>query len=384
MQQLLKKLAKIKLGVISIAVWLSLGLMSVASALDLSKIQHVYFFGDSLTDSGYMDLLAVNEGGQKQLPTHKAPTYTTFGGNIWAQYIIQDIMHNPFPTYPNTPPGSDTITNNKYGAGSLAPNIVSGLLTGNDYAAAGSGTDANGNVAFPPMYTPLTLGQQVQGYFTDHPGQAAPGTVFFVWSGSNDFLSKILSNNIAALANVPNIAPSNIVAQVKILSQAKPMAIVVLDLPNLGSTPLSQVLNRSTPGVAYQMQVLSSQFDSNLAHELGKANITSTKVMLFDVYFLLDKLLAELHQTVFRTNPITGNTLSFKFDHGNTEGGSVLSDIACGVPPPTPTLLDFSINCPPPAMPNGYDNYIFADLVHPSGKIHEMLALDVENYLATH
>ncbi|QEY50668.1 hypothetical protein [Legionella longbeachae] len=98
-----------------------------------------------MTDSGYNDYFPT--------PTGKAPTFTTYEGYTWSQYVARDIkgfaLTSPaqYPiTYPNL--ANDQVTNNTtLPIQSQCPSPacpVSGMLKGIDYAASGSSTNSKG------------------------------------------------------------------------------------------------------------------------------------------------------------------------------------------------------------------------------------------------
>ncbi len=165
---------------------------NAVQAIPFSSISQVYFFGDSLTDSGYNDYFPT--------PSGKAPTFTTYQGFTWAQYIANDIKNfalpdsSQYPYVPVNPPyhPNDVITNNTTPVnpilcpGNACP--VSGLLDGVNYACSGSTTSSIGNgIPWAP-----SLHAQIQQFFTTTP-TLDPNAVYFIWSGANDLLTVINS-----------------------------------------------------------------------------------------------------------------------------------------------------------------------------------------------
>lgn len=329
----------------------SVFVMNVAQAIPFDSISQVYFFGDSLTDSGYNDLWSF-----PPLPPGKQPTFTTYGGYIWSQHIAHDIKGYPLPVYPGPNP-PDLITNNgEY----PVPGYVSATLHGIDYAAAGSTTNAGG---FGEPWAP-SLKTQVTYFLGTHP-TLDPKAVYFVWSGANDILAAITSSPMPSqlkLLQVVNQAAINIANEVEALMLHGAKRVVVLSLPNIGYTPLIADLAAEThmPTLPATMKTLTFTFNSMLNTQLG--NVTKRygiKVLYFDVYDLLDSVIASTKAGI----PYVVGGQSFLFVN--------YLDPACGA---TPT----AILCPA-GTPT---NYIFADTLHPTGMAHKLLSLAVETQLA--
>ena len=325
-------------------------LATTAQALPFNQISQVYFFGDSLTDSGFNDTWP-------GLPTGKAPTFTTFGGYIWSQYIARDIKGFTLPIYPGPVP-ADTITNNSIYAVNKPPAadaFVSGTLTGVDYAAAGSTTNATG---FEETWAP-SLHQQVTYYLSTAGAKLDPNAVYFIWSGANNILTLLNQPSLptqAQLLTAVNTAAINIGTEVAALSARGAKRIVVLSLPNIGLTPLIDALAASIPTLPATLKTVTFTFNSMLNTQLGKVIAKyGTKILYVDVYTLLDNVI--LATKAGQTYNVAGQ--SFKFVNYNRP--------ACSTVPT-------AIYCPSTA-PN---NYIFADSIHPTGMAHRVLALTVE------
>lgn len=330
---------------------LSCGFATTAQALSYSQISQVYFFGDSLTDSGFNDLWAFPTA----LPTGKAPTFTTFGGYTWAQYVARDIKGFTLPVYPGpTPP--DTITNN-----SIYPvaGFVSGTLRGVDYAAAGSTTNS---IGFNETWAPSLI-QQVNFYLSTA-RVADPNAVYFLWSGANNILTLLNSTpfpNQAQLLSAASAAANDIANAARILSQAGAKRIVVLALPNLGNTPLiaQTAIAKNLPTLPAQMQTLTFTFNSMLNSSLGSViKQYGTKILYINVYNLIDQVIA----ATIAGQPFSVGGQSFQFvNYTSPACSTVTSAIYCPSTAPT--------------------NYVFADVLHPTDMAHRVLSLYVETQI---
>lgn len=334
------------------------GLMSGAQAIPFSQISQVYFFGDSLTDSGFNDLwdLAVSA-----LPTGKAPTFTTFSGYVWAQYIARDIKGFTLPLYPAGsypfPNPADTITNNTTPLNGAGP--VSGTLTGVDYAAAGSTTNSTGvgETWAPSLHT------QIQHFISTKGGRLDPNAVYFIWAGANDFLALLsgLMPSELQLLMTAQTAAINIANEVAILSQHGAKRVVVMSLPNIGITPLiTQIANGGNiPTLPASMKTATYTFNSLLNQQLGQIIAQyGVKVLYVDVYTLLDNVI--IATQAGRPYQVAGQSFQF-VNYTQPACGNVPAAIYC--PSGTPT------------------GYVFADTLHPTDMAHRLLSLQVETLI---
>lgn len=323
-----------------------------ASALQFNAISQVYFFGDSLTDSGF------NNFANAIVNPSKAPTFTTYGGYTWAQYVARDVKGFTLPTlFPAPIAGPDTITNNTTPTNGSSGGAVDPVLTGVDFACGGSTTNSTG---FGVPWAP-SLVQQVTQFLSTQPSTLDPNAVYFIWSGANDVfttLAQVPAPTELQLLTTVNTAAINIASQVSRLAARGAKRFVVISLPSLGSTPFALQLAQADPTIPGVLKNLSFTFDSMLNTQLGRIIQTQhVKVLYIDVYTLLQSVIA----TTQAGKPYVINGNSFTFVNYDTP--------ACGSAPGA------ALSCPSSAP----TNYIFADNVHPSGMAHRIISLYVEN-----
>jgi len=346
---MLKKLTKIavrartSMTILASAAVLCCGLPNTAQALQFNQISHVYFFGDSLTDSGFNNAIP-------SFPANKAPTFTTLGGYTWAQYLARDIKGFVLPVYPGPNP-ADTITNNT--TPTNGPGPVNPILTGIDYAAGGSRTNAVGVIE---PWAP-SLHQQIARFLSTSGPTLDPNAVYFIWSGANDILALIFAAppipTQLQLLIAANTAANNIASEVALLSSRGAKRIVVLSLPNIGYTPLINGIG--IPTLPAAMKTITFTFNSMLNQQLGSViKQYGTKVLYVDVYDLLDNVIA----ATIAGQPYVVAGQSFRFTNYTGE--------ACY---PQPSAL----TCTNPS--NGF---VFADGLHPTDMAHRLLSLEVE------
>ncbi|CEG56165.1 SGNH/GDSL hydrolase family protein [Legionella fallonii] len=342
-----------RLAVMASSVFLCCGITDSVQALPFNQIHQVYFFGDSLSDSGFNNLLPFTPN----FPAGKAPTYTTYGGYTWSQYVARDVKGFLLPVGYPVPNPPDTITNNTTPLSLPVVAPVSPVLDGVCYAAGGSTTNSTG-VGTP--YAP-SLAAQVSNFLNQV--VIEPNDVIFVWSGANDLLKLLLSPTPPTqfqLLMAANYAATNIANQVALLSDRGARRIVIMSLPNIGYTPLILGAAASNPSLPASIKSVTFSFNSMLNQSIGKviASHPYTKVLYVDVYDLLDNVILAAQQG--KPYVVAGKT--FNFVNYNTPAcGNVISALFC-----------------PPGTPAGY---IFADTLHPTDEAHRLLSLYVESQI---
>lgn len=356
----LMKLVRAPIAVLTSVGVLCGALSSPVQAINLKNISQVYFFGDSLSDSGFNDLwpTVANPPTVPLLPAGKAPTFTTFGGYTWSQYVARDIKGFVLPVYPGPAP-ADTITNNGIYA---VPGFVSGtLINGVNYAAGGSTTNSTGVVQ---TWAP-SLHQQIQWFLLNSPRVLDPNAVYFIWSGANDILALLLAAppvpTQLQLLQAASLASINVANEVAALSARGAKRIVVVSLPNFGIAPLitATAAALDLPELPAQMKNLSFTFNSMLNQQLGRVIAQyHTKVLYVDVYALLNNVV--LATQAGKPYVVAGQSFQF-VNYTSPACGSTPSAIYC-----------------PSGTPEGY---VFADGLHPTDMAHRLLSLQIETDL---
>jgi outer membrane lipase/esterase len=336
---MLRKQFKLQGFLLACALAVCCGLSNIAQALPFTSINQIYFFGDSLSDSGFFDLwpTVANPGaGIPTLPAGKAPTFTTFSGYTWSQYIARDIKGYTLPVYPGPVP-ANTLTNNSC---CVIPGFSSGSLTGVNYAAGGSTTNSGG-VGIPGTPTTFapSLTTQVQT-FLNTPGRSInENDVFFVWSGANDFIA--VASTPSALPLAAKTAATNIAGQVALLSSRGAKKFVVLALPNIGSTPFAASLG--DPKLQVKLNQLVFLFNSSLNQALGSViKQYGVKILFVNVPLILTQHSYQFSNT---TSPVCG---------------AVPSSLYCT------------------STSNGY---LFADSLHPTDMAHYILSQQIKGLI---
>ena len=315
---------------LSLLVIMIFGLINPVYALPFNGINQIYFFGDSLSDSGFNDLLP-------GLPIGKAPSFTTFSGYTWTQYLAHDLKGYTLPVYPGPVP-ADTITNNSC---CVIPGLSSGSLKGINYAAAGSRTNSPGIL----ITQAPSLVTQVQT-FLNTPGRSIQSNdIFFIWEGANDLLGAANPSDpplviFKKLSHAAKEATDNIANQIALLISKGAKRFVVLNLPDIGSTPYA--LSFGSTKLSSRLTQITFIFNSLLNQALGRI-IQQYGIQILEVNTpsILTQLSSQFKNT---TSPICGD----------------LPSVACM---------------------NTSNGYLFADALHPTDMAHHLLAEQVKSLI---
>jgi outer membrane lipase/esterase len=361
---------------ISSCLWILCALTpGIGQAVPFNQISQVYFFGDSLTDSGFNNLITIGAG----IP-NKAPTFTTYSGYTWSQYLARDIKGIPLATAPD--PFTNPLTNNKTPLLFPSDGAVDPVLGGINYACGGSLTGSNPGLTI--TWAPSLI-QQINYFLSTSPPNLDPNAIYFIWSGANDLL-KLLSETPAPnqyqLLKTADTAAINIASQIAVLTNHGAKRIVVLALPNLGVTPfaLETAALTNTPTVPTSLKNLSYLFNSRLNQRIGEIisqrakgygvlpvdrhsqavyeRGTGVSVLYFNTYSYVNEVLDYARKGL--SYQINGESFFF----------ANISDPVCGAG--ISALFCTSLS----------NNYFFADAVHPTDLAHRALSLAVENSIA--
>jgi phospholipase/lecithinase/hemolysin len=214
-----------------------------ASSYGYSQITNLVSFGDSLSDSGDTHALT----GAFVAPYAGVNS----NGPVWQQYLANDLGFSH--TYSE--------------AG------------GTGYAMAGARTAVEGSYSFGSVTKSVST--QINNHLTANGGSAQPNTLYTLWSGANDALYAKETGDLAA---VPTAA-FQIAGLAQSLVDAGAESVLVLNLPNVGLTPLQN----GDPVSAGQGSYVSNTFNSYLSAYM--AGVTGN-VSVFDISGFTDDAVA--------------------------------------------------------------------------------------------
>jgi outer membrane lipase/esterase len=229
---------------------LVLAMMGAVSSAAVASYSQVYFFGDSLTDTGN---LYANSGGMYPV----SPPYYNGGfsnGPLWSQTFANALGFSSTPA----------------------------ALGGNNFAWAGATIIDYGR---PQPEIPQQLGM----YLGATGGGADPNALYVIMGGGND-INDVGADPATAVANI--IAAANAINDmVNSLYFAGARNILVGNLPDIGLTPLALA---GGPAVAAGATALSQLFNATLSSLLAvtEAANSGIDIDLLDMYALLNDAVA--------------------------------------------------------------------------------------------
>lgn len=284
-----------------------------------AKYPAIYAFGDSLTDTGNVSLATA--GMVPVSPPYADRSFSN--GPVWVQDLAQDL---------GLPP--------------LKPSLAGGT----DFAYGGAKTGQTPNHGLNP--TDLTS-QYTQ--FLQQSPSPQPGALYAVWIGANDVLDIANDGSLTSQQQQVDVkdAVNNEVAAIGGLAAHGAQNLLVLNVPDLGSTPYEQERGATTAQTASS---LSSLYNSELAAALQPLEASgAVKVDLVDSFSVLDQAKADpaAHGFTDVSNPVwTG---------GLTDPGSG-------------TLH---------ASGSAQNQFLFFDSLHPTAQAHSLLASGIAQNLTT-
>jgi phospholipase/lecithinase/hemolysin len=292
--------------------------LSAAATAAAASFSDVYFFGDSLTDTGNVTVLYASvpkpPGAPAVVP---GPPYDAGGrasnGPVYADVLAAGLGH-----------GADATAS---------------LLGGNNFAFGGARTRYQ---LFGPPFPGIN--QQVSS-FVARPGPADAQALYVLWAGSNNLQDIFLGRTTDALgAPIPNVAASlgDVGSLIDALYADGARHLLVPNVSNLGLVPR---VSQFGPGAQAAATGLVQAYNAGLTQLLDGLAATHPGLDLirFDSFSFLNQLVANASALGFSNTTdrcYTGDDTSF------TGGGSVCADP---------------------------DQYVFWDGIHPTSHTHRLV-----------
>ncbi len=274
-----------------------------------------YFFGDSLTDTGFYRPFLVQVGGPS---AGFLGRFTTNPGLVYSDYLADFYGTDASPAWTLTTTG-----------------IVAG--TGTNYAAGGARVATVGG--YPPVQPIINappVSAQVGAYLGAH-STVDRNALYTVSAGANDLFYHL--NGYTTQATFLAAAGQE-VTQITRLANAGAQYILVPTLPDVGKTPFG--LSQGAAGSA-GITALSNAYNALLFGGLAAGNI---RVIPLDVFHFLGEISASPALYGFRNVTMPACTTESAF------------------------------TCSPGTLvaPDAAQTYAFADGVHPTPAAHKLLA----------
>jgi len=330
----------------------------------------VVAFGDSLLDAGTYSPFA-------GMAPFYGGVFTTNPGMNFAQSIAKHYR--------------DTLTPAFVGGFGSCPAANGGL----DYAQGGSRVTMQPGIDFAPdcaQATTVPVNDQVSSYLATY-GRFTPNQLVLINGGANDVFFQLAAAQAigtppALIAALGAIAQSAIdLAKIVETAVANGAAhVVVINLPDIGKTPYGL----ASPDHGRVLTEVSELFDVTLAFALQlQRRSFGGKVVLIDAFRFVNKLIDNYKIYAFSVSN-TGtacnltaqvNIAATKLCNPTTNPGSLYCT--------NPLLFGSSLFCSPPTYnttnttPDPANNFIYADMVHPSTHPNALFALYIEQQIAS-
>lgn len=264
---------------------------SITRADDSTPFSRIFVFGDSLSDTGNLFRLS---GGFPPPPYFEG---RASNGRLWVEQLADALGM------------------------SIAP--------GDNYAVFGATTgDFNLNDGLNGRDYPGLL-DEIASFTATRSAAEAQGALFVVWAGANDFFAAL------ATGQAPEVLIGNGVGNtlqaIQQLWQAGARHILVVNMPDLGLTPLALGLNVGSP-----LTQLSSAYNQVLNLALDNLATAGIPTIRMDTFALLREMVAQPAQFGF-TNVtdqlivVGGNADEFLFwdiVHPTTKAHAVFAEAA--------------------------------------------------------
>jgi phospholipase/lecithinase/hemolysin len=247
------------------------------------KIDHIVFFGDSLSDAG--NHFIYSNGTSSRQPFSFEPPDASYdigghhfsNGNTWAEQLATALQ---LPT--------------SGGPALRSPGVFTDYAVGRARARAGA-----------PVFPDFDLSTQVHQFLSDFGGHVPDNTLVVIWIGANDVddaLTALNDDNTGQTsAGIIQAAAKSVVDNVGLLYGAGARMFLIVNVPDLGKTPyvrfLGAYFNPAIPGFA---TTLTTYYDGALGQVVAGAPFLLPPdpahpllfVRLFDVNALFTQILA--------------------------------------------------------------------------------------------
>lgn len=347
-------------------------------------------FGDSLSDVGtYSPNIALGFGGGK---------FTTNPGEVWTQLVAEHFGGTLTPAYE--------------GGFGLALSSTGGF----GYAQGGADVTVAQGQGWAPnnaAATTVPVATQLQNYLSAH-GSFNAKQLVLLNGGANDIFQNIakpaFTQSIQAAvvqatqakgAALTQTETVGVIAQTIASTQVGQAAVslaqiagtilqsgashvVVVNVPDIGNTPLGVQANAATPGAGALISGVVAAYNAILQRALA-AQIASGKVIWVDSFSFIDQTLATAQANGFTVgNTGTACNLAQMAANATAYANANPSVLVGGM-----TAAQYgqqfasSLFCSPQTLvaANAATTYMFADSVHPSTALHALFEQYIEKQL---
>lgn len=314
-------------------------------------------FGDSLSDAGTYSQIKLGFGGGR---------FTTNPGQVWTQLVA---------TY-----YGDTLQPANQGGFGIPLQATGGL----GYAQGGARVTLQPGIGHADASVPNSdyaqatttpIADQLKQYLSQH-GSFNAGQIVLLNGGANDIfyqaaVAQAQGNTPAAqlaAAQAIGLAAQQYAGIVQQIVAAGGTHVFVSNMPDIGGTPLAVA-----GGTQAAFTQLSGLFNQTLVATLQALKVDTTKYALLDIFTWQDGITANFQANGFTVSN-TGTACNLQ----------AMINAAKAFGAPMPTAFGSSLFCSPQTYTaaNADQTYMFADTVHPSTHMGQLIAQFVEKQIA--
>lgn len=329
-----------------------------ASAAPPSGVKmQIVSFGDSLSDVGTYSQILLGFGGGR---------FTTNPGQVWTQNVANYY--------------GDTLQPANQGGFGIPLQATGGL----GYAQGGARVTLQPGIGHADASVPnsdyaqattMPIADQVKQYLRQH-GSFNAGQIVLLNGGANDIfyqaqVAQAQGNTPAAqlaAAQAIGLAAQQYAGIVQQIVAAGGTHVFVSNMPDIGGTPLAVA-----GGTQAAFTQLSGLFNQTLVATLQALKVDTTKYVLLDIFTWQDGITANYQANGFTVSN-TGTACNLQ----------AMINAAKAFGAPMPTAFGSSLFCSPQTYTaaNADQTYMFADTVHPSTHMGQLIAQFVEKQIA--
>ncbi len=384
---------------------ISVGSVTQTIKVKGTKGQDFVVFGDSLSDAGVQDQLAIRVNffhkawhtpAWPTIPNtsdNKEATYTTPGGHVWATVLGNLVGQSPALSKPNNinymdpmhgilPTESASLNGNNYAQGG-ATTTCEGIgliihIRGKTYpiyvpAPIGPIPTVDGTVHGKPLYScpqdpdvpqsaEIEKYNQIDSYLSQNGNNADPDKVYILWGGANNLFLEIQKQPKPSKNEVTQTmiqAAGDISYDVKYLADHGATKFVVLLLPNIGLTPLAGKIKQREP-----LEKASIAYNTALSNMLGmlQRQDKNIKIVTIDVFNLMNDMVKDKEMSALGKTYYFGDVQQAACPQNDSLKAS-----------PFAALTKSALFCTPQVD----QTYLFEDTVHPTAETHQLIAAKI-------
>ncbi|MBH8565412.1 SGNH/GDSL hydrolase family protein [Nostoc sp. CENA67] len=271
----------------------------------------IYVFGDSISDTG--NAFAASGNTFPPYPYYFNGRFTN--GYNWIDEFAKRLnIDSPTPYF----------------------NVANGVTPNNgiNFAFGGATTTPANTVTNAFFGLPQEI-SAFQSYLNQTQQVADPDALYIFWLGANDYLPTDSKDFVPF--TTPNQTLANISNALQTIAGLGAKNLLVVNLPNLGNTPLGLSLDKSIPGTSSGLNTLTQEHNNGLSQIIKELNANPA---------------LDLNIISLDVNPILDNITKLGFTNTTEPCFNKITLTICANP----------------------DKYLYWDEIHPTARAHKIFA----------